>query len=468
VSEPWATSGLDLLVRATPGRRRASLEEDLREAARTGRLAPGDRLPSTRVLAADLGLSRGTVTAAYDQLVAEGYLVTRRGLGTLVGDVVTAQRPLPAAAAAAGPRLDMRPGTPDVETFPVAAWLRAGRRALSAAPRDTFAYGDQRGRAELRRALADYLGRTRGVLADPDRIIVTTGYVQALSLLGRALSDAGRARVAMEDPCFWYHRQVVRRSGATVVALPVDERGARVDLLDSLGADAVVVTPAHQYPSGVTLHPERRRVLIAWARATGGVVIEDDYDGEFRYDRQPVGALQGTATDHVAYVGTVSKSLGPGVRLGWIVLPPSLVEPVAEAKLYADHSTDAISQLTLAEMIATHAFDRHLRSCRLRYRRRRDRLVDALEPDHRVAGVAAGLHALVRLPAGGPTEREVVDRAAASGLALEGLSAHWHGPGDRPAGIVVGYARPPERSFPEAVGSLRRALGEWPTESVAQ
>jgi GntR family transcriptional regulator/MocR family aminotransferase len=481
VTESWSTSsapGVDLhLDPALAGGRRSGLEHALREAIRTGRLAPHARLPATRKLAAELGLSRGTVQAAYEQLTAEGFLTAKQGSGTVVASLSSphtpslqapAQPPVPAE-----PRYDLRPGSPDVSTFPTAAWLRATRHALNSAPAAAYGYGDPRGRPELRTALAEYLGRTRGVLARPEQIVVTSGYVQALALLTRALAELGSPATAMEDPCLDFHREVVRRHGSRVVPLPVDEHGARTDLLSGSGfpaVGAVVLTPAHQYPTGVTLHPARRLALTEWARTSGGVVIEDDYDGEFRYDRQPVGAVQGMAPDHVAYVGTASKTLGPGVRLAWLVLPPHLVDPVVDHKRHSDHHTGSIGQLTLARLITTHDYDRHVRACRLRYQGRRDLLLARLPAAAgrsasgiAVQGIAAGLHALVTLPPGRLPEAEAVRRAAASSLALEPLTPHWHSTADdHPQGIVVGYTTPPERDYPTALDALNQALGHGP------
>ncbi|MGW3666991.1 MocR-like pyridoxine biosynthesis transcription factor PdxR [Streptomyces sp. NPDC005141] len=450
----WSGVGVDLHLEpdASAGRR-AGLERALRDAVRTGRLTPGTRLPATRRLATELGISRGTAKAAYDQLIAEGYLTARQGSGTEVA-------PLPADGAAAhvraprarAPRFDLRPGSPDVGTFPAAAWLRALRRAIATAPSLAYDYGDPRGRIELRTALSGYLGRARGVIAPPERIVITSGYVQGLALLTRLL-DGGT--VAMEDPGLPFHRDVVRKSGGNVVPLTVDEHGARADGLAALGADAAVVTPAHQYPTGVTLHPERRRALTDWARTRDGLIIEDDYDGEFRYDRQPVGALQGMAPAHAVYLGTASKTLGPALRLGWMVLPPHLVEPVADIKLHSDHHTESIGQLALAEMIESHAYDRHVRACRLRYRRRRDQLLDRVGARRGVRGIAAGLHALVEVA----DESRVLARAEEEGLAVGRLGDHWHTPGDgRTQGLVVGYGTPRERMYPEALEVLGRVL----------
>ncbi|WNM43031.1 PLP-dependent aminotransferase family protein [Micromonospora halotolerans] len=459
----WADFGVDLhLELDATGGRRAGLERALRDAIRDGRLPPATRLPATRVLAAELGLSRGTVSAAYDQLVAEGWLVARIGAGTEVSGLRRAAPP-PAAPppGSATFRYDLRPGSPDVGLFPVTAWLRATRRALAVAPAEAYGYGDPRGRPELRRALAGYLGRARGVLADPERIVVTTGYVQALVLLTGVLRDAGSPAVAMEDPGLAFHREVVRRHGGTVLPLPVDGLGARTDLLGAgslARVGAAVVTPAHQFPTGVTLHPTRRHALAEWARATGGLVVEDDYDGEFRYDRQPVGAVQGTAPEQVAYVGTAAKTLGPALRLAWLVLPARLVEPVVEAKRHLDLQSETIGQLALAELIDGHGYDRQIRTVRRRYRQRRDLLLDRLARRSALDGVAAGLHATVHLRPGGPTEAEVLAVAAARGLAVSGLAMHRHHPESGRPGLVVGYAHPPAHAYPAAVDLLAGVL----------
>ncbi|WP_210573680.1 PLP-dependent aminotransferase family protein [Streptomyces sp. GESEQ-4] len=454
MSQPRAPGGvgvdLHLEVIAAEGRR-AGLERALRDAVRDGRLAPGAPLPATRRLAAELGVSRGTVKAAYDQLVAEGYLTARQGAGTQVAPLPSATtEPPEAAARARAPLFDLRPGSPDVGAFPAAAWLRALRRAIATAPSAAYDYGDPRGRVELRTALSGYLGRARGVIAPPERIVITSGYVQGLSLLTRVLEGG---TFGMEDPGLPFHREVVRRGGGSVVPVPVDEGGACVEGFGD--AAAVVVTPAHQYPTGVTLRPERRRALTDWARARGALIVEDDYDGEFRYDRQPVGALQGMAPAQVVYLGTASKTLGPALRLGWMVLPPDLVDAVADTKLHSDHHTESIGQLALAELIDSHAYDRHVRACRLRYRRRRDRLVERLGARRHVRGIAAGLHALVEVE----DEAAALERAEAAGLAVGHLGEHWHASGEgRPQGLVVGYGTPRERVYPEALEVLGKVL----------
>ncbi|BAW06697.1 PLP-dependent aminotransferase family protein [Nocardia seriolae] len=475
MADYWSTLDVDLHLPVDSGTgRRNGLEHALREAIRDGRLSAGTRLPSTRTLAAELGVSRGTVSAAYDQLVAEGHLLAQRGSGTRVAHTagaVAASRSVDRGPASPVPmRHDLRSGRPDLSRFPTAAWLRASRAALGRATRDAFGYGDPRGRIELRSALAEYLGRTRGVLATPDRIVITTGVQPGLGLLGSVLSASGLPAVAMEDPYIPQFRDAVRRQGATVVPLPVDDAGAQVDRLttaDFDGVGAAVVTPSHQFPIGSTLSPSRRQELARWARA-GHLVIEDDYDGEFRYDRQPVGAIQGIAPEDVVYLGSASKTLGPGLRLGWMVLPSRWVGPVTEAKRLADHHSETLGQLTLAEMITSHAYDRHIRSSRLRYRRRRDLLADRLKPragrpltGFALGGIAAGLNALIRLEPAGLTEAEVLTRAGEYGLAIDGLSGMWlasEGRDDRPQGIVVGFASPSDGAYPAALDTLVRTL----------
>jgi GntR family transcriptional regulator/MocR family aminotransferase len=262
----------------------------------------------------------------------------------------------------------------------------------------------------------------------------------------------------MEDPGLPFHREVVRHAGAAVLPLPVDAHGARTDLLGAQPR-AAVLTPAHQYPIGVTLQPARRHAAVAWAHDTGGLLIEDDYDGEFRYDRQPVGALQGMAPGHVAYVGTAAKTLSPALRLAWMVLPAHLVEPVTVAKRHTDLHTETIGQLALADLIAGHGYDRHIRAGRLHYRRRRDLLIERIGRHHRLHGIAAGMHALIRLPGSGPTEDEVAERARERGLALATLGPHHQAAGDvNEQGLIVGYATPPPAAFPASLDILARVL----------
>ncbi|WP_310722560.1 PLP-dependent aminotransferase family protein [Streptomyces sp. N2A] len=472
MANSWATFGRDLHLDLTgPGGLRAALIGALRDAVRTGRLTPGTRLPSSRSLAADLGIARNTVADAYAELIAEGWLSARQGSGTRVADRVEplgaaparARRPPGPATRPGRPRFDLTPGTPDVSAFPRTAWLAAARRALTAAPSEAFGYGDPAGRPELRTVLADYLARARGVRADPDRIVVCTGFMQGLALLARTL---GTGRVAVESYGLDFHRDVITRAGLRTVPLVVDAHGARTaDLAGLDDVRAALLTPAHQFPTGVPLHPDRRAAAVNWARATGGYVLEDDYDGEFRYDRQPVGALQGLDPDHVVYLGTASKSLAPALRLAWMVLPDRLVDPLLAVKSTGEWPSGQLEQLTLAEFLSSGAYDRHLRGMRLRYRRRRDQLVTALAeraPHVHASGIAAGLHAVLELPPG--TEQSIVQAARWQGLALEGLT-RFHAPTapDAPRdALVVAYGTPPEHAFNGALEALIRALPPTP------
>ncbi|MFD5635414.1 PLP-dependent aminotransferase family protein [Streptomyces sp. NPDC127077] len=462
MGKTWATLGVDLHVEPTGSGIRKGLTEALREAVRGGRLAPGTRLPSSRSLAADLGIARNTVAESYADLVAEGWLTARQGSGTRVAER-SVVRPGPQAAPRrreqARPAYDLVPGSPDLASFPRTAWLKAARRALARAPHEAFGYGDPRGRPELRTALAGYLSRARGVRADPERIVVCSGFSDGLTLLGAILRRRGLRSIAVESYGLDVHWNLLHRSGLRTTPLSFDELGT--DTRDMAGVRAVLLTPAHQFPMGLPLHPDRRAAVVAWARRTGGLVLDDDYDGEFRYDRQPVGALQGLDPEHVVHLGTASKSLAPALRLGWLVLPPSLVDEVVSLKGEGGWSTGALDQLTLAEFITSGAYDRHVRSARLRYRRRRDALVAALAtraPDVHATGIAAGLHAVLRLPPG--TEGAVVQAAAFQGLAVHGLSHHRHPDALVPHrdALVVGYGTPPDHAWSGALDALCRAL----------
>ncbi|MGY1455267.1 MocR-like pyridoxine biosynthesis transcription factor PdxR [Streptomyces sp. SS8] len=475
---PVVGAGSDLhLDLGGPGGLRACLMRALRDAVRTGRLAPGARLPSSRSLAADLGVARNTVADAYAELVAEGWLTARQGSGTRVAP--RAEPVAPAGPPGARPALpcrsphpaparrpprilhDLRSGRPDVSAFPRAAWLTSARRALTAAPSAALGYDDPRGRPELRRALAGYLSRARGVRADPERIVVCAGFVRGLALLGEVLGTT----VAVESYGLWIHRGLLTRAGARTVPLPVDGRGADVSALYAAGARAALLTPAHQYPTGVPLHPDRRTAVVDWARATGAVVLEDDYDGEFRYDRRPVGVLQDLDPERVVYLGTTSKSLAPGLRLGWMVVPEALLGPVLAVRRETAETCGVLDQLTLADFLDSGAYDRHVRAMRLRYRRRRDQLVAALAehaPAVRVTGIAAGLHAVLELPPG--AEEPVLEAARRAGVALEGLARFRHpaaaapAPGSGRDALVVGYGTPPEHGFSPAVEALCAVL----------
>ncbi|RMI43407.1 MocR-like pyridoxine biosynthesis transcription factor PdxR [Streptomyces triticirhizae] len=461
MAETWGNapeSGADLhLDLSGEGSLRGRLMRALREAIRSGRLAPGTRLPPHRSLAHDLGIARNTVANAYAELVEEGWLHARQGSGTRVAQRAT---PLPLDRARPSrrphrPRVthSLMPSSPDAAAFPRAAWLTSTRRAVAAAPNDAFGVGDPRGRVELREALAEYLARARGVRTEPDRIVVCSGFAHGLQLLGRVLTGP----VAVESYGLDFHRDLIEKAGRRTVPLTVDAHGARIDELPGTGARAVLLTPAHQFPTGGPLHPERRAAVVDWARAHGGLVVEDDYDGEFRYDRQPVGAVQGLDPDRIVYLGSASKSLSPALRLGWMVLPPWLVDEVVAAKGPREIWSSAVDQLALADFVACGAYDRHLRRMRPHYRRRRDQLVGTLAeraPHIRVSGIAAGLHAVLELPEN--TEATALRAARRRGLALDGLGPYRHPDTTMPRreGLVIGYGTPPDHAFAAALEAL--------------
>jgi GntR family transcriptional regulator / MocR family aminotransferase len=438
------------------------IETSIREAIRAGRLPRGSSLPPTRMLAADLGISRGVVVEAYQQLAAEGYLTSRAG-----GYTQVAAGPAPPAAAPhpAGepkPAIDLSYGRADVSSFPRAAWLRAIRSALTDAPNEVFGYLTGRGVPQLRTSLAEYLNRVRGTVAEPAHMVICTGYAQGVTLLLGVLAAAGAKRLALEDPSSNDDAlPAARAAGLEVVGIPVDGDGIRVDLLRASGADAVILTPSHQWPTGSVLSAPNRAAVIRWATERGAIIIEDDYDAEYRYDRTPVGALQGLAPGHVVYAGSASKTLAPGLRLGWFVLPDHLTEPMAVAKIAADRGSPALEQVALAEFIARGEFDRHLRRMRPVYRRRRDALLSALAehlPWLQPVGVSAGLHLVTWLP---PhlDEETVVGAARRAGVGLDAVGPYRiTNPG--PGGLIFGYATVSERAIADGVARLAGVVNE--------
>ena len=394
-------------------RSRSRLEGALRQAVQTGRLRPDTRLPPSRSLAVDLGIARNTVAEAYTQLVAEGWLEARVGAGTWVSQ--QARVAVEAKAVVAHGRSTAAIRSADRHARPVALpAIGLGRGAASSrhrAPTQALGNGDPRGRIELRTSLCDVpVPSPRGAGNSPERVVVCNGFTQSLGLLAQVTADGGARSMAIERFGHVGYRDVIARAGLQVHDLDIDRSGAGVETLTDEGA--AVLTPAHQFPLGMALSAHRRTRAVEWARTSGGLVIEDDYDGEFRYDRAALGAMQALAPDQVVYAGTASKSLAPGIRLSWLVVPAARLEEVVEAKRLADRFTGVFEQLALAELIDSGGYDRHIRRCRLVYRRRRDRLVTTLQrrvPDVTVSGLAAGLHALVELPER-LTEADAVER----------------------------------------------------------
>jgi GntR family transcriptional regulator / MocR family aminotransferase len=456
---------MDLHVDLTgaPGRSlRARVEHTLREAVRSGRLAPGTRLPSTRALCAELGVSRGVVVDAYAQLAAEGYLHTRRGGGTTVATMLTREgtsqseiRSPPTV------RHDMNPFRPALSGFPRTAWSSACTRVLRNLPDERLAHPDPAGTPELRATLAAYLGRVRGVRADPAQIVVTNGLRQGIELLWSTLAAGGIRRLAVEDPGWHGVRETARAAGLELVPLPVDGDGLIVERLEQENVDAVAVAPAHQYPTGAVLSPTRRAALVTWAQTRGALIVEDDYDAEYRYDRQPIGSLQGLEPRRIVYGGSASKTLAPAVRLGWLALPEQLVEPIAALQRLRGAMPTPLEQLVLADLIERGELDRHLRRQRRRYRRQRDALLEALAsqlPEVSVYGAAAGLYAVLHLPEG-LSEQAVLAVARSRGIALEGLAA------DTPA-LVVGYANLADAAIEPAVAALAASIAQVVAEAA--
>jgi GntR family transcriptional regulator/MocR family aminotransferase len=440
------------------------IETSIRERIRSGTLAAGLALPPTRALAAELGVSRGVVVEAYAQLLAEGYLTSRRGGYTQVAAVPTAAAPGPGPLAPRArppqPVVDFGYGRGNLAAFPRAAWLRSVRRVLTEAPNERLGYLDGRGAVELRAALAAYLNRVRGTHADAERIVITNGYAQAASLLLGVLGARGATTLAVEDPSASDDARLIAPAlGMKVVGVPVGDGGVSVDALAELDADLLILTPSHQWPTGGVLSPEARAAVLAWAQRTGALVLEDDYDAEYRYDRAPVGAMQGLDPDRVVYAGTASKTLAPGFRLGWIILPPALVEPFAEAKLLADRGSPILDQLTFADFLARGEFDRHLRRMRPVYRARRDALLAALAehlPELEPVGIAAGLHLVAWLPED-LSEAAVIEAAAREGVAVGGVSEYRLAPAPR-GGLIFGYSNLDERAIADAIARLARAV----------
>ena len=468
----WAGLGPELLLALDRSRAeplRAQLERELREAIRSGRLAAGERLPSSRALATELGISRGLVLECYSQLQAEGFLTSRTGSATRVAAAALATgalAPAPSLSAVVPvptgpvpePRLavDFCPGVPDLTSFPRADWARAMRDSCRSATPAELGYGDPRGTERLRHVLAGYLRRVRGTVADADQIVICLGFGQGINLVLRSLAGDGIRRVAIEDPGDDDYLEICSRLGIEAVPVPIDERGIEVDALAAADVRAVILTPTHQFPTGTALAPERRQALVAWAQQRDATIVEDDYDAEFRYDREPVGALQGLAPDRVSLIGTVSKSLAPALRLGWVVCPRRLLEPVMEDKRLSDRGSPTLEQLALATLIESGRYDRHLRRMRNVYGARRDTLVRTLAehaPHVGLHGLAAGFHAVARLRAEAD-ERATVEAALGRSIGLYSMSSHRFSRSGSPPELVLGFGNLTEAAIARGVAAI--------------
>lgn len=471
------TSSRELLVDlrdVARGQWGAALVHSLRTAIRSGRLRPGVRLPSTRALAADLGVSRSVVVQAFEQLAAEGYLTTRPGAVARVSGVCAMQdalrqRPTHARASrqpsGTAAEIDLRPGSPNLAGLPRTEWGRAVRKALANLTDAQLGYGDSRGLPTLREAVADYLGRVRGAVVDPDDVVVVNGFAQGLVVAARLLGDLGVTAAGVEDPGSIHTTTHLANQGIANVPVPVDDQGMDIDAA-APGAGpplrAVLVTPAHQFPTGAVLSPARRRGLVAWAERGDGLVIEDDYDAEYRYDHHAVGTIQGMAPDRVVLGGSVSKTLAPGLRLGWLAVPPALTADAARHKGAIDLMAPVLEQATLAELITSGNYERHIRRSRASYKRRRDLVVELIAeelPDAEVVGTSAGLHLLVTTPS--VSDEAAVEREAArQGVQVVGLGRHRRAPDppDVAAGFVLGYGHLTEDQLRRGLKTLAAAV----------
>ena len=463
----WSGLGPELLLRldrASDHPLRSQLETGLREAIRDGRLHPGERLPSSREFARELGVSRGLVQECYGQLLSEGYLDSRVGSATRVAPHAYPAAPDPGGSRSAPPPAliaDFRSGVPDLASFPRGDWVWAMREACREVATADLDYGDPRGSAVLREVVAGYLGRVRAAAAGRENLVVCTGFAQGLNLVLTVLNQLGVGRVAFEDPGYGdAETSDSIRSAGQAVHVPVDDLGLDVAALEATGARAVVVTPAHQSPTGVVLAAARRHALVEWASRHDAYIVEDDYDSEFRYDREPVGVLQGIAPDRVFTLGTVSKSLAPAVRLGWVIAPPALAGAIAETKMLADRGTSGLDQLALAALLRSGRYDRHLRRMRAQYARRRTALIDALglhAPAVRLTGLAAGFHAVAHLP-DSADEEALVEQARRRSVGLYGMAPFRATRSSAPPQLVLGFGLVGERAIEAGIAAVADLL----------
>jgi GntR family transcriptional regulator / MocR family aminotransferase len=460
----WAGLGPELplrLDRTLAEPLRVQLEQELRDSIRSGRLAAGERLPSSRRLAAELGISRGLVLECYSQLQAEGFLTSQSGSATRVAAGASTPSQLPAKPAPT-PRLavDFRPGVPDLTSFPRRDWAWALRESCRNATPVELGYGDPRGSEALRELLAGYLRRVRRTVADAEQIVICAGFAQGINLVLGSLAQDRMRRVAIEDPGDDDYHVICDRLGIEAVPVPIDERGINVEALAASEVRAVILTPTHQFPTGTLLAPERRQALVAWANERDATIIEDDYDAEFRYDREPVGALQGLAPDRVALIGSASKSLAPALRIGWVVCPGALLETLSEDKRLSDRGSPTLEQLALGALIESGRYDRHLRYMRGVYAGRRDTVVKALAkhaPRVVLTGLAAGFHAVAHL-ADHADEQAIVDEARGRSIGLYGMSSYRLADRSGPPQLVLGFGNLSEPAIERGIAAVSDLL----------
>lgn len=457
------SSDLELLIRLDRGTGplHRQIERQVESAIRSGALAAGAAMPSSRQLADQLGVSRGVVIEAYGQLIAGGYLMSEARRAPRVADVGD-HSPSSQSRRLPPPKrfdYDLRPGRPSLETFPRAAWSRALRRAVQSTDDSSFGYPDPGGHPALRASLAEYLGRVRGVATSADNVIVTQGATQGIGLIGRALASRGFRAVGLEDPSHRDQRALMEGAGLEVVPVAVDADGLQVSALAPSRAETVLVTPAHQFPTGVLMSPSRRSQLISWVDESDRYVLEDDYDAEFRFAGSPVGAIQGLRPDRVVYIGSTSKALSPALRIGWVIVPQDLHDDVVRLKRYADLGSPTVPQLALADLIDSGDYDRHLRRVRQLYGKRRRAVVRAVErgfPGADVLGIEAGLHVAIRVEALDERRfQQLAEQQASVAIGVLGEHAIKFQPA---SALLLGFAAETENRLQVAVNRLAKLL----------
>jgi GntR family transcriptional regulator/MocR family aminotransferase len=500
--KPAGTKMIPLQIEGSAGTTlQTQLYDQIRRAIFLGSLLPGTALPSSRELARVMKLSRNTVVLAYEKLAQEGYLAMRCGAGTFVADPLPEAYgdaiPLNGGASAgdadaeadsilAGPNYPpvlLQPGvlrmvqngpsdheinfwygSANCRNFPLREWRQLLIENLSRASTNISGYGPPEGILELRQAIAAHVSNNRAIPIDADQVVVTAGTQEALNLVSRLFVQSS-VRVAIENPCYLGAALVFRSYGGTLVPLPVDESGARTDALDGCGASLIYVTPSHQFPTGATMSARRRFELLRWAQKNGAYIIEDDYDSDFRYDGPPLAALAGlNRNSSVIYLGTFSKSVGPGLRTGYAVVPKQLIEPMRHAKGLANYGHPWIEQIVLADFINNGGFARHLRRIRQSYGQTRDALLECMQEQFgpvEVHGSDAGMHIMWTLPPFCPSASEVAGIAASEGVGvytIEKVGAHEIGPSRYKRALVLGYALLSPAQAREGIFRIARGL----------